>query len=252
MLRGVSFDSIARAKAAVVAPNGERITRSEKLVLLNLADFANAKRGGIAWPSVPTLAELSLMSERQCRNVIRSLTRKGCITCEHRKSPVNPRANLPNYYRVIVGQELPHGAGNELSQVGKKSAVHGETGCPRGGAVAIAGKPAVRTVRKQPLIKPAADAAVVLCERLSITGKKNQGLVREVIEMHVKKTGLTEGEVADRMFAARKYHVEKEGGFRWPVVAYFTNATWLETDRLRGFMYEPEKVQSLNREAVAQ
>jgi len=70
--------------------------------------------------------------------------------------------------------------------------------------------------------------------------------------MHVKKTGLTEGEVADRMFAARKYHVEKEGGFRWPVVAYFTNATWLETDRLRGFMYEPEKVQSLNREAVAQ
>jgi hypothetical protein len=235
----MSLNSITRAKAVVIAPNGERITRSEKLVLLNLADFANKDKGDLAWPSVPKLAELSLMSERQCRNIIRSLTRKRCITCEHRTNPANPTVNLTNHYRVIVGQELP--------QVGKKSAGGGEIDCPRGGEIAIAGEPVLRTVKKEPLIKPAADAAVVLCKRLSLTGKKNQAAIREVIELEAEKSGQAQGKIAGRMLAAWESDKGRSmnGGFAWPKVAFFTSGTWLETDHFLDFMHPRRTIEMI-------
>jgi hypothetical protein len=69
----------AYIKELIVCPNGERITRSEKLVALVLAEFHQVS----TFPSVRTIAEDSLMDERACRRLLASLERKGVILREH-------------------------------------------------------------------------------------------------------------------------------------------------------------------------
>lgn len=53
--------------------------RSELLVLLALADFANDK--GECWPSMVTIGDKARMSDRGARKVVRKLEEQGYIRC---------------------------------------------------------------------------------------------------------------------------------------------------------------------------
>ncbi len=67
------------AKELRTCPNGELVTKLEKLVLYALADYHQDKLGTNTYPSVSTLAEESLMDERSCRRLLASLEQKGVI-----------------------------------------------------------------------------------------------------------------------------------------------------------------------------
>lgn len=59
-------------KHLVKAPDGSRITPTEKAVLSQLADDHNEVLG-VAWPSMKDLARRSCLSDRRCRKVIARL-----------------------------------------------------------------------------------------------------------------------------------------------------------------------------------
>ncbi len=75
----MSWKASAYVKELVVAPNGERVTRTEKLVLLVLADYHD-ERLNEAWPSVKTWAEDALVSEQTLKRIRSRLILKGVIT----------------------------------------------------------------------------------------------------------------------------------------------------------------------------
>ena len=65
-------------KHLVRAPNGEKITASEKAVLGQLADD-HREELGVAWPSLRNLAKRCCLSERQTRRIITRLECKGVL-----------------------------------------------------------------------------------------------------------------------------------------------------------------------------
>lgn len=71
------------AKELRICPNGEPVSKLEKLVLYALADYHQDKLGTNTYPSVKTLAEESIMDERSCRRLLGSLERKGVIERMH-------------------------------------------------------------------------------------------------------------------------------------------------------------------------
>jgi hypothetical protein len=77
----LSWGATAYVKSLTAGENGERISRSEKLVLFVMADSFNDDRG-YAWPSIVTLAQSALLSERQVRYCLRGLERKGLLATE--------------------------------------------------------------------------------------------------------------------------------------------------------------------------
>lgn len=95
----MSRRATAWAKQVTVSPTGATITRSEKLLLLCIADYHNPSYG-FAWPSLGRLATESMLSERQTRNLLRSLETKGFIATEHRIGETS-RYRLP----AMPGQE---------------------------------------------------------------------------------------------------------------------------------------------------
>ena len=68
----------------------------ELLVMLALADFANDDSE--CWPSIPTLAQKSRLSERQTRRVLNVLVTAG----ELRRRPSNGGRNRRNHYFITV------------------------------------------------------------------------------------------------------------------------------------------------------
>jgi hypothetical protein len=79
----MSWKATAHIKELTHAPNGEAITRSEKLLLLIIADYYNDEKR-CAWASVPTIAKNALLSERRVRQVFQSLTEKRALLAIHR------------------------------------------------------------------------------------------------------------------------------------------------------------------------
>ena len=75
----MSWKASAYIKQLVVCPNGERISRTEKLVALVLADSHQDKAQAKTFPAVKMIAEDSLMDPRVCRRILSSLERKGVI-----------------------------------------------------------------------------------------------------------------------------------------------------------------------------
>jgi hypothetical protein len=82
----MSLHAMAWAKTVTHGPTGDAITRSEKLLLLVVADYHNAETGH-AWPSMTRLAREALMSERHARTLTQSLEAKGLIRIERVKRP---------------------------------------------------------------------------------------------------------------------------------------------------------------------
>jgi Helix-turn-helix domain len=77
----MSWKASAYAKEVSTAPNGKRITRSEKLLLLILADYYNDARG-CAWPSIKSLASEAMLSPRRVKELLLSLETKRLIKRE--------------------------------------------------------------------------------------------------------------------------------------------------------------------------
>ena len=75
----MSWVACAYVKKLRFAPNGEEITKDEKLVLLHLADCHNEEKG-LAWPSVPTIAEDCRICKRKVQYILHDLARNGVIS----------------------------------------------------------------------------------------------------------------------------------------------------------------------------
>ena len=74
----MSWRATAYVKGLVTAPNGEKITRTEKLMMFVLADYHDV-RTDEAWPSIRTLAGDALLSEQRTKEIRASLVRKGLL-----------------------------------------------------------------------------------------------------------------------------------------------------------------------------
>ena len=92
-------------KATAFVKKLRDVTRSEKLLLMVLADYHNnAKRA--AWPSVKTLAEDCLMSERTVERMLARLEGRFLLRCKG-----NGRGNVSAYQFIgldtIKGEKIP-------------------------------------------------------------------------------------------------------------------------------------------------
>lgn len=74
----MSHVAIGYAKELTKAPDGSKITATEKAVLMMLADWHN-EEVGTAWPSMKLLAKSCCISDRHCRRMIERLERKRVI-----------------------------------------------------------------------------------------------------------------------------------------------------------------------------
>jgi DNA-binding MarR family transcriptional regulator len=131
----MSWKATAFVKSLTQAPNGERLTATEKLVMFVLADSHNDDHGK-AWPSLRRLAEQSLLSERQARYILRSLESKGLL----RVCRGTGRGNTSEYLILGLterGQLLPPLANDKR---GNLASERGQSGVGKG-AVAIAPEP---------------------------------------------------------------------------------------------------------------
>jgi Helix-turn-helix domain len=153
----MSWQASAYVSKLTTTPTGDKLTRSEKLLALLLADRHNPDYD-IAWPSVTKLATEALLSERRTRDLLHSLERKGVISIERRW--VGPQQCATNLYR-FPGLVLQ--GGGAISSPRRKSspARHcprvGHSSLPQGGAIAPAPEPAVNRQRTD--MDPAAIAA---------------------------------------------------------------------------------------------
>lgn len=75
---GLSHRANIYVKHLRIAPNGEKVTPSEKAVLGQVADD-HREEVGAAWSSMGSIAERACMSARNCRRIMRELERKGVI-----------------------------------------------------------------------------------------------------------------------------------------------------------------------------
>lgn len=83
------------AKELRICPNGELVSKMEKLVLYALADYHQDKMGVYTFPSVERIAEESLMDNRSCRRLLASLECKGVI--ERQRGEHQGRGHLTFY-----------------------------------------------------------------------------------------------------------------------------------------------------------
>ena len=79
----MSTRAVAYIKALVVCPNGEQLTRTEKLAGLVLADSHQDRAHRRTYPAIEGMAEDSMMSERHFIRMLASLERKGVIRREY-------------------------------------------------------------------------------------------------------------------------------------------------------------------------
>lgn len=101
----------ARATAYIlgleVCPNGETITRTEKMVGVSLADsHQERKAGSRTFPALETIAQVAMVSVRTCQRLLESLERKGII---QRVRPKNQGRGAVTFYYFCELDELPEG-----------------------------------------------------------------------------------------------------------------------------------------------
>ena len=81
--------------------NGEKVSATEKVILLLLADYPNAGEQE-SWPLISTLAGESCLSERSVRYALKGLKDKGLISIRYIK--VEERTNAANRYRLLISK----------------------------------------------------------------------------------------------------------------------------------------------------
>jgi hypothetical protein len=90
----MSWQATAYISELTITPTGDKLTRSEKLLALLLANRHNPDYD-IAWPSIPRLAQEALLSVRMVQYALQSLEKKGVISIERRwKGPQECDTNV--------------------------------------------------------------------------------------------------------------------------------------------------------------
>jgi len=131
------------------------------LVLLALAD--NADDNGLAWPSIPTLAQRARCGERAVKTHIQTLERSGELRTFRRKG-------RHNFYIVTVG----------LDQTQIDSAVARLNGILKTSDPAITGDPAITTTSDRQ-ITTTSDRQITTTSDRQITTTSDLGITRSVI-----------------------------------------------------------------------
>ena len=93
------------ARKLVTAPDGSRITSTEKNVLLHLALAFNSDLG-IAWPGIKTLSNNACISERHCRRCLESLERKKVIRRVYMRRDGTGAQTSNDYFFPALGSPL--------------------------------------------------------------------------------------------------------------------------------------------------
>lgn len=101
----MSWTASAYVRQLIEAPNGQSITRSEKLILFVLADYHNTEKES-AWPSVRSIARDAMFSARQTRTILRSCERKGIILIEPRKRSDGSATSNTYRFRQLLEEEF--------------------------------------------------------------------------------------------------------------------------------------------------
>ena len=131
----MSWQATAYVSELTTTASGERLTRSEKLLALLLANRHNPDYD-IAWPSVARLADEAMMSVRMVQYALKSLEKKGVITIERRW--IGPSQCDTNVYRF---PGLPSRGGGATVAPGRMSSP--AISLHQGGAMIVAPEPAV-------------------------------------------------------------------------------------------------------------
>jgi hypothetical protein len=125
----MSLRASTYAKDLVVCPNGERISRGEKLVLISLADSHQDKANRFTYPSVELISEAALCDRRSCQRHLSALERKGVIM---RLRPANQGRGMQVFYFFSALDSIPEGWQNaalfsdvDFAQKGGRRAAEG-------------------------------------------------------------------------------------------------------------------------------
>jgi hypothetical protein len=125
----VSARASAYAKSLIVCPNGELISKGEKLVLIVLADSHQDKAKRFTYPSIDSIAPEAMCDRRSCQRYMASLERKGVI---RRLRPASQGRGMAVFYFFTQLDEIPEGwqnaalfDGHYQAQKGGKRAAEG-------------------------------------------------------------------------------------------------------------------------------
>src|SRR5215469_723852 len=131
----MSWRASAYVKELIVCPNGDQISRSEKMVALILADSHQDGVGRYTFPSVPTLAYYALMDVSTCRRALLALETKGVIS--RTRGDRQGRGQVTFYKFVELdepAESAEKGGQNESLFFDKSSAKGAQKGCNSRGA----------------------------------------------------------------------------------------------------------------------
>ena len=92
----MSWDALRYVQKALIAPNGDKLTKGEKLLMWELAYYHHDERGD-AWASLSHLAERSLHTRPGVIVTLQSLEKKGVI--EIVRDPQSAAKKQTNRYR---------------------------------------------------------------------------------------------------------------------------------------------------------
>ena len=245
----MSWHATAWAKQTNVSPTGARITRSEKLLLLCLADYHNPAHG-YAWPSVERLAAEAMLSERQARNLLRSLEAKGLVTTERRVGETS-RYRLPAMPGEEVWTEAPAKSAADKSTkpkardiadalVGADSVLDGYLADFDAGRLDDVAQPYLRTL----------DDADLLADQFHETSKDLRGFLRNaVIARCAADTHGIDGRGATRL--AKEAKVLGTHGHRWIVSALLHTASADITGDAPSYVIKTARRMAADHKAVA-
>jgi hypothetical protein len=108
----LSWQATSYVKTLTIAPDGSAVTRSEKLLLLILADYHNTEQKA-AWPSARTLAADTLLTVRHVRRVLASVKKRGLIcTSQRRHAEGDFDSNWYHFHALDCGPD--HGGGSDI------------------------------------------------------------------------------------------------------------------------------------------
>jgi len=131
----MSARASAYAKSLLFCPNGERITRGEKLVLISLADSHQDKGKHFTYPSIETIATDALCDRRSCQRHLEALERKGVI---RRLRPARQGAGMTTFYFFLELEEVPEGWQNAALFSEPKGGIRAAKGRQKGDKTCIA------------------------------------------------------------------------------------------------------------------
>ena len=144
----MSWKATAYVKDLQQAPNGQKITCSEKLIMFVLADCYNEDYHR-AWPSVRRLAISALMTERHARRVLRTLESKCLVQVIKKHDMGHTNAyRFPGYSPDVDDKDTDNMSGLSSSNPGQAKHRHRTTE-ERKSDTAMSAKPKITATRTE-------------------------------------------------------------------------------------------------------